>query len=304
MNSKIIATSARSLSPIKPYIPDGQQYRLMVRLDSLLPDILRLLSLPDCGGDYEFLPPEVGKTSRTNFRGEEKLLENAPLETVYRMVNTRWLDWHKKEHSGIVARRYKRRPRITIAPPETHFILTTFDGCRVIVTPVCTFTEQESPRNLRILNLFLEVFRHAEIVGEDGSLLIAPKLRKLAWSVLPEGDYIWENAKEHVQRVTSLLPEREQSVIDFRMKEISKYHPKILAVGTHGFHGYFVFGFPTKNLFVLESIHLDNATYVFETDWKKFADMTKKEIINDGLHKKRIIHDKRWAAQIKILLRN
>ena len=303
MSKKIIASSARSLAPIKPYISDGQQYRLMIRLEEVPPDILRLLSLPASTEDYEFLPPDVGRASRVNLRGEEKVLHDAPMETVHRMVDSRWLDWHGKEHTGIVARAYKRRPRFTISPPGTPFILTTFCESRAVVTEVCTFTEAESPRNLRILNLFLEVFREAEIIDTDGSLLLAPKLKKLAWDVLPEGDYPWEKAKEHVQRVTSSLPPSEQAVIDFRMKEIARYSPKLLAVGTHGFHGYFVFGFPQKSLFVLESIHLDNATYLFETDWTKFADLSKKEIIEGGLHKERIIHDKKWAARIKLALR-
>lgn len=304
MPKKIVTSSARSLAPIKPYVRNGEQYRLMIRIGELPPETSRLLYLPTKMGDYQFLPPEVGKATRVNLRGEEKILHNAPLETVYRMVDTRWLDWHKKEHTGIVSRRYKRLPRFTISPQETPFILTSFEGERAVVTEVCTFTEPESPRNLRILNLFLEVFRQAEIIDGNGALLIAPKLKKLAWDVLPEGDYPWENAKEYVQRITASLPSNEQVVIEHRMREIARYHPKVLAVGTHGFHGYFVFGFPHKNLFVLESIHLDNATYLFETNWEKFADLTKKEIIDEGVYKKRLIHDRRWSTLLKIALQH
>jgi hypothetical protein len=303
MSKRIIASSARSLTPIKPYLPEGQQYRLMVRLDDLPPETRRLLSFPTETGDYEFLPPEVGKATRVNLRGEEKVLRDAPLQTVHRMVNTSWLDWHGKEHSGVVSRAYKRSPRFIVPPPLTPFILTSFNDDRVVVSEVCTFTEQEASRNLRILNLFLELFRQAEIIDENGSLLIAPKLKKLAWNVLPKGDYPWEKAKEHVQRVTSSLPPNEQAVIDYRMQVIARYRPNVLAIGINGFHAYFVFGFPQKNLFVLESIHLDNATYVFATDWVSFCDLTKKEIIEGGLHKDRIIHDKKWATRIKMALR-
>lgn len=303
MPNKITSSSARSLIPIKPYISDGQSYRLMARLGDLPVETVRLLSLPVEPGDYEFLPPDVGRATRLNLRGEEKILRNGQLETVYRMVNTRWLDWHRKEHSGVISRRYKQLPRITVPPTLTPFILTNFDGERVVVTETCTFAESEATRNLRILNLFLELFRQAEIIGENGSLLIAPKLQKLAWEVLPKGDYPWEKAKEHVQRVTATLPPQQQSVIDFRMKEIARYSPKVLAIGTQGFSGYFVLGFPAKNLFVLESVYLDNATYLFDTDWEKFSDLTKREIIEGGFHKERILHDKKWASRIKMALR-
>lgn len=49
-----------------------------------------------------------------------------------------------------------------------------------------------------------------------------------------------------------------------------------------------------RNLFVLESIFLDNATYVFGSDRETISQLSKAEIISGGFQKDRIAHDRRW----------
>jgi hypothetical protein len=43
--------------------------------------------------------------------------------------------------------------------------------------------------------------------------------------------------------------------IEHRIKTISECNPDFLAVGKGGFTGYFVYGFKSKKIFILESIH-------------------------------------------------
>ncbi|WKV87844.1 hypothetical protein LJU32_19850 [Pseudomonas sp. B21_DOA] len=87
------------------------------------------------------------------------------------------------------------------------------------------------------------------------------------------------------------------------MREISKYEPDFLATGRGGYSGYFVYGFTSKKLHFLESIHLNNATYIFGDDWEKLSSLSKEEIINGGHEYLRIIHDKKWTGKIRQLFR-
>ena len=75
-----------------------------------------------------------------------------------------------------------------------------------------------------------------------------------------------------------------------------------MAIGKGGFGGYFVFGFPKLDIFILESIYLGNATYVFGDDWQRLSQLTKADILNGQLHKERVIHRSGWKERIQQLL--
>lgn len=82
------------------------------------------------------------------------------------------------------------------------------------------------------------------------------------------------------------------------MKIISRKNPDFLATGRAGFSGYFVYGFKYQNVYVLESMEFDNATYVFNSEWEKISQLTKSQIINSDLPHKRIIHNKKWNLSV------
>lgn len=107
----------------------------------------------------------------------------------------------------------------------------------------------------------------------------------------------------HVEPFVRRQPRGNQPIIRARLQEVNKYKPEFVAVGQAGFDGYVIFGFPKKNLYVLESVHPDNATYVFEDEWQRLSQMTKAEILNHDLQKERIIHRAGWPARIRRLLR-
>ena len=64
-----------------------------------------------------------------------------------------------------------------------------------------------------------------------------------------------------------------------------------------------VFGFPKKGIYLLESVHLGNATYIFGDDWEKLSKLSKKEILDENLHKDRIVHRKLWHFNIMKILK-
>ena len=52
----------------------------------------------------------------------------------------------------------------------------------------------------------------------------------------------------------------------------------------------------------MENVIYGNATYVFEDDWEQFSQLTKAEIIQNSLVKRRIEHRSGWEAEIRRLL--
>lgn len=80
---------------------------------------------------------------------------------------------------------------------------------------------------------------------------------------------------------------------------INECNPDFIAYGRSGFRGYIVFGFCKKNLFILESIFPNNATYIFESDWEGLSKLTKSEILNHNLQKGRLIHNANWPTEFE-----
>jgi hypothetical protein len=72
-----------------------------------------------------------------------------------------------------------------------------------------------------------------------------------------------------------------------------------MAVGVGGFKDYVVFGFTEKDKYVLESPSLGNATYVLDGNWQEVSVLTKKEIIEEGLHEERVIHNRSWPRRVR-----
>jgi hypothetical protein len=87
-----------------------------------------------------------------------------------------------------------------------------------------------------------------------------------------------------------------------RFHRVNGYEPSFVAVGRAGFKGYVVFGFPDLNIYILESTQTNNATYVFEENWERLSQMTKAEILNNELHKDRIIHRQSWFRKLHKLM--
>lgn len=73
-------------------------------------------------------------------------------------------------------------------------------------------------------------------------------------------------------------------------------------MGQGGFNDYLLFGFPNKNIYVLESIRFGNATYVFDRNWEELSQLSKKEILDNDLHVNRIIHIEGWEQNVNDLL--
>jgi hypothetical protein len=174
-----------------------------------------------------------------------------------------WKDWHGKEHSGIQTREIDKYPREYQPAHEESLYIIAVDGEKYVTTDSLNLEPVDESRNIHLSNLMLESFGSFEVLDAKSGGIIGTKIKQLHWDILPPGEYPWSRAKPLIEEITKNLNDSKKGVIEGRMKTITKYAPDFLATGRAGFSGYFVYGFAAKAIYILESVHLDNATYVF-----------------------------------------
>lgn len=177
------------------------------------------------------------------------------------------------------------------------------NGQKYIVAPECKISFQKPETLLHSINIFLELFGRCEILLENLDGYTIKNLKRLNWKVLPPGKWPWEKIEKEVKSLIEKVSEQKQIVIKYRLKTITEFSPEFVAIGQAGFSGYLICGFPEKNLYVLESLFLGNATYIFQENWEELSKLTKAEILNENLQKDRIIHRKHWRSHIHNLLK-
>ena len=129
-----------------------------------------------------------------------------------------------------------------------------------------------------------------------------PAIRNANWSLLPPGRYPWKQVRRHVTETLETRDPEASAPVLFRHETLASFAPDEIWIGERGFRSYVAYIFRTRGLAVLESAMLDNATYVFDLDWRRVSQMTKVEILEGNLHRHRIIHTRTWRDRIDRLL--
>lgn len=275
----------------------------VAQLDSIAPARQKEIGIHYLQNDGDsILASDIGKVSSFNVSGKEIKRKDLPLIKKMIPQYRTWKDWHGREHDGIQHRTMDVYPIDFISPPSEKILLKDIGGVSYIATRrVDLSSDPESVMHLA--NLLLEYFGEFEIFDLSKHKISEVSARQLQWEVLPKGKYPWNKASDIVTPYLTKLSQSEKGVIEHRMREISKYEPDFLATGRGGYSGYFVYGFASKKLHFLESIHLNNATYIFGDDWEDLSSLSKEEIINGEREHLRVIHDKKWVGKIRQLLR-
>ncbi|WP_299232411.1 hypothetical protein [uncultured Halomonas sp.] len=264
---------------------------------------------PDLLPGESVLPKAVGNITTFNAEGKEIPLKDKPKETHYRQQEWTWKEFRGRydfeERSRIVDIPYERYPRKFIEPPAIEFNVATNAGSeKLIVSDSVEFLPKNDNLIIHVINLFLEIFGYCEIRNAGLDSIIRAPLRKLNWDVLPPGKKPWGELKPLVREATEHLSDGNKVVIDKRLESINVHEPDFVAVGRAGFTGYLIFGFPEKSLYILESTQTNNATYVIENNWEVLSGLTKAEILENDLHKERVIHRESWFNEINRILCN
>ena len=255
-------------------------------------------------GDRLLPAPEFGPMSLFNAEGREIPLKDQSMETAYMQVDWEWKDWGGHWHSKICDRPYQRYPRLFIPPPSIELQIS-LDGNhnKFVSSDKLTYDEASREKIKHTLNLFFDIFGEFEIMTESLIPAMTAPVRSLNWEILPRGVFPWTRVKAQLAMLVEKAEKGNQPVINYRLEKINDAKPDFHAKGTAGFHGYIIFGFEAKNLYVLESIYYGNATYVFEENWEELSKKTKAEIISANLQRDRLIHREGWEGAIAEVLK-
>lgn len=249
------------------------------------------------------LPAIVGSVSKFNAEGKYRIRKDKPKEiVVIYQREWHWKQWDGSEHSKIVDVERPRYPREFIPPPGVEFeIVENDEGEKLLVTDAVTYTPENLDLIKHTINLFLEIFGECEIVNEEFEQPLG-NVKILNWTILPKGKYPWEKLKESIAPVLEKAKKGKVPIIESRLEHIAKYGTEDVMVGNAGFRGYVIFGFPEKDIYIVESAYYGNATYVFDKDFEELSKLTKAEILNEELQLARIIHSNGWSVHVDGLL--
>jgi len=254
------------------------------------------------------LPTTIfGARSRFNADGKNEPQKHLPKEEVCWMLKWCWKEWRgnnpPEEVCDLRDRCRERYQRKHITAPCIYLtIATNPQGKKIVISPILTYNPEDPTLLLHTINLFLEIFGECEIFHENLEAMVKIPIYRKNWRILPPGVYPFGRIYQELEEIVKQAPRGNHNLIWNRLEKISSHQPKFMAIGEGGFRGYFVLGFPEKNLFVLESIICNNATYILGKNWEKLSKLTKAEILNQSLHKYRLIHRIGWHQQINDLL--
>ncbi|PZS56518.1 hypothetical protein A7X64_17160 [Stenotrophomonas maltophilia] len=284
----------RGLSVYRSTIERLPQFRLLSGpLTKDQATILGFDGVPLAGASI--VPSAEGPATFFNARGKEIIRKDLPMITKSRSINTSWKDWHGQTHHGTQTRSYETYPREHIAPPGEYLIAVETERGIAIATRVIDRTESEDII-ANLLNIYLECFQRFDIVDPD--LAVPVRVQKINWRILPPGKFPFDRAMEVLDGYLGQLTEADRAAATQRIRAITRHEPDFMAVGLGGFSEYIVFGFTRKQRYVFESPETGNATYIFRNDWENVSQLTKRQILQEQLQERRIIHTSRWAIEV------
>lgn len=250
----------------------------------------------------QILPGSMGPFTDFNVNGRIVVRTDLPKASESRMVWGRWKDWGQS-HPGIRHLTITAYPRQRTPAPYEYLTVVACDGVLRLSSRPLSIQENTVEEIVHVLNIFLEIFQDLTISSIDLVENPPSPLRKLHWRVLPHSQYPFEIARRELETFLLRLGEEQRRIIEHRVEHITQHSPDVLALGVGGFRDYFVFGFSDRGLYILESPHLGNATYVFKDDGSYFWSLSKAEILDEKLHHARVIHNHRWSAALREVIR-
>lgn len=294
----------RALSRVTAEARGATHVRFLVPVDAVADAVKDRAALRALVADGDsIIPAVVGSVTEFNARGKEKKRTDLPLVKVSKPIYTTWRDWHGDEHSGIQYRDYDVYQRDYIRAPSEEIELKLYDGRSWYSSRVIELAAEQSPAVLHVANVMLEIFGSFEVFDVVAAAIPRVPTRRLQWDILPPGNYPWDRAEEIVRSHLRGQSESTAGVIEERLRTLSGLNPDFMATGRGGYAGYFVFGYDRLNKYVLESVYLNNATYIFGDEWEELSSLTKDQIINGDIEYERIIHDRSWWRNIGRALR-
>lgn len=292
------------IKSVKKYLntllKDNQEFYLFINMDLITKEkLLKIGFSEELKIGEQIIPSVFGKTTDFNANGKEEVIRPKEYETHHREQ-----EWTRKEFRGRndseevtnwIDISYKKLKRKYIYPLEKSLIISNENK---IISEKLVYNESNFEIILHYMKMFGEIFGECEVLNSNFETIISfDNIQKVNWEILPDGKSIdWD-------KMTNILKENrkkvnDKKIIDRRIDFFKKYKEDFVAIGTGGFKGYIVLGYPKQNIYMCECFYHGNATYILGKNWKSIANLTKKEIIEGNMAKERVIHDKNWEKNL------
>lgn len=250
-----------------------------------------------------------GPASRRNAEGFDIVHRDQEMETAYRQVVWRWTQFvgrnSTEEMSKVVDVPYQRYPRTHVAPYGVELEIKAREDGKVFIVAGGAFVKADHAVAVatNTANMLRETAGGFEILGKDLTNWISAPIRRMNWQLLPPGKNPWQSALPTLEKMVGRAPAGNQSVLFARLAAVGSKQPDFVAIGLGGFDGYTVFGFVRMEVCVLESPHVNNATYILPmASWESISQLSKAEILDAKAHRARIVHTRSWFDALDRIL--
>lgn len=250
------------------------------------------------------LPCSVNSYAKKNAEPFFTKNRSLPLEDYTQEVYWTRYEWAGKDRLNPVTDfsyiHKKRYHRDYFAPYSVYFTLIKKGDKSYIISDEILYSKENQNKLLNTINMLLGLFGECSVDFAEQE----PKAKRMVvnWDILPKGEYPWSSVKKTLVELTKEQTKTRSEMMIRNCEAIYAKHPDFVAYGRSGFKGYVVFGFTSRNIYILESVMPNNATYVLENDWEKISQLSKAEILSQDLHKDRIIHSKNWKEHFDTIM--
>lgn len=305
-----IHRKTRNIAKYLTHLEGSELFILGLALEPHLQERLKSLGfdIPLTPGQRLLPSASKGPACRRNAEGYNIIHRDQPKETAYRQIEWRWTQFDgrdgTKEMTKLVDVPYQRYPRTRVAPYSVELeIKMRADGQLFVVAGPFSNEPPQMVVATNTANLLREAVGGFEVLGKDLASWVSAPIRRLNWKLLPRGRNPWESAQPALEEMVRRAPGGNQNVLRARLTAVGEKKPDFVAIGNGGFEGYTVFGFVRKGLCVLESPHINNATYVLPMEsWESVSQMSKAEILDAGAHHARLVHTRSWFDALDEIL--
>lgn len=287
---------------LRPLLGKNEDFYVGLNYEDYLKKELNKYKLPSRFSEgVSFLPSARGSVSRANIIGKFKRKEPQQKTTI-----TKRISFTKKNGTPVsYDRDFNIWVKELVHKYNAEFIFKTNQhDQKLVLSAKLNFNDVDSIKNAHILNLFHEVLGEYEIYDQELNPAIG-FTNTYEFEILPKGTFDDGDLDDVVEKARRYFIKDEGRVtaLQKRLKQIQKYNPELNGKGPNGFFGYIVFGFPEKDIILLESMYLNNATYVFKySNYESLMQLDKQKVISGGLAEKRIFHYDNWEQKIHQLL--
>lgn len=226
-----------------------------------------------------------------NANGKWKVLRDLPKEKRSFEHDYHIVDWHGNDHYGTCWQSRWCYQRELVPPTELAFIIEN----GVLYSPLLLNTDSSFTIIKAAMNIALEMLGRCEVWTAERAPAVPPvKQTEVPWEILRPGTSLQNDWEAYIDKIVERKPKGQQTVIRQRHEHLWHMAPDFCVLGSQNFWGYVVYGFTALNLYVFECNEVNNATYVFNGDWKSASQLTKTEVLSGHVQEARIYHTEKW----------